>query len=119
MIRIWPVGDGPPAGVGPARHSISHRPETFENPAAEVTIWGDNADGPGRVTKPPVDAVPGWLNQHVSGATTVSVGRGTTRGAEGVRGRLARDRTGMTILRGAGRRCGIRHLRALGGAAPD
>ena len=39
----------------------------------------------------------------------------TTRGAEGVRGRLARDRTGMTILRGAGRRCGIRHLRALGG----
>lgn len=68
--------------------------------AGDVTIYGDNEDGPGgaNVEKDPSYTALGWVNYHASDKTTLSVGATTSGGgAETVGGIQGADVTSTTV----------------------
>ncbi len=69
--------------VQPALH-YGFAPRWSVELMGDVTIYGDNDDGPGGVTikKDPSFTAIGWLNYHVSGVTVLSVGVSTTWGGK-------------------------------------
>jgi len=68
--------------------------------AGDITIYGDNEDGPGgaNVEKDPSYTALGWVNYHASDKTTLSVGATTSGGgAETVGGIQGADVTSTTV----------------------
>lgn len=69
--------------------------------AGDVTIYGDNEDGPGGVTveKDPSYTALGWLNYHASDKTTLSLGATTSWGGAETVGGIPGDDVKSTTVR--------------------
>lgn len=108
-----PTGEYEPgvASLGSNRWSMTVQPAYYFSLSpqwsvdlvGDVTIYGDNDNGPGGVTiaKDPNFTALGWLNYHVSDVTTVSFGVSTTWGGEETWGGVARDESKVTTVRAA------------------
>lgn len=106
-----PTGEYDPnvASLGSNRWAVTVQPAYYFNIApkwsvdvvGDVTIYGDNDDGPGGVTieKDPNFTALSWLNYHASDATTVSFGVSTTWGGEETWGGVDRGDSQVTTLR--------------------
>ena len=108
-----PTGEYDPdvASLGSNRWSLTVQPAYYFNIApkwsvdlvGDVTIYGDNDDGPGGVTieKDPNFTALGWLNYHASDVTTFSIGASTTWGGEETWGGASRGDSNVTTVRAA------------------
>lgn len=108
-----PTGEYDPniASLGSNRWSVTVQPAYLFNIApkwsvdlvGDVTVYGDNNDGPGGVTieKDPSYTALGWLNYHASDATTMSFGVSTTTGGEETWGGVKRGDSKTTTVRAA------------------
>ncbi|MBC7133821.1 MAG: transporter [Roseovarius sp.] len=108
-----PTGDynANKAGLGTNRWSLTVQPVYYFNINAkwsvdlvgDVTIYGDNDDGPGGITikKDPSYTALGWLNYHASDMTTLSLGVSTTRGGEEKWAGVKQGDMHVTTVRGA------------------
>lgn len=106
-----PTGEYDPnvASLGSNRWAVTVQPAYYFNIApkwsvdvvGDVTIYGDNDDGPGGITieKDPNFTALSWLNYHASDATTVSFGVSTTWGGEETWGGVDRGDSQVTTLR--------------------
>lgn len=99
------------ASLGSNRWSVTVQPAFYFNISpqwsvdlvGDVTIYGDNDDGPGgiKIEKDPNFTALGWLNYHASEATTVSFGISTTHGGEETWGGVSRGDSQVTTVRAA------------------
>ncbi|MBC7152679.1 MAG: transporter [Rhizobium sp.] len=97
------------ASLGSNRWAVTVQPAYYFNIApkwsvdvvGDVTIYGDNDDGPGGVTieKDPNFTALSWLNYHATDATTVSFGVSATWGGEETWGGVDRGDSQVTTLR--------------------
>ncbi len=108
-----PTGEYDPnvASLGSNRLSVTVQPAFYFNIdpkwsvdlVGDVTLYGNNDDGPGGVTikKDPTFTALSWLNYHASDITTISIGLSTTHGGEETWGGVARGESHLTTVRAA------------------
>jgi len=106
-----PTGDYDPdvASLGSNRWSMTVQPAYYFNInpqwsvdlVGDVTIYGDNDEGPGGITieKDPTYTALGWLNYHASAETTFSAGLSTTWGGAETRGGVKGEASKVTTTR--------------------